>query len=82
MRFSLSLVPLPLHILGSQPQVVREDLKDDLIPAHSRSNKIFFDCSKKIQRILPTKLTQGNSETRNACDKNNSYKVVFFTVPP
>ena len=23
--------------------------------------------------ILPTKLTQGNSETRNACDKNNSY---------
>ena len=50
MRFSLSLVPLPLHKLGSQPQVVREDLKDDLIPAHSRSKKIFFDCSKKVSK--------------------------------
>ena len=75
MPFSLSLVPLPLHILGSQPQVVREDLKDDSIPAHSRSKKKFF-CIK--ERIFPTKLTQGNSEARNACDKNDSYQIILL----
>ena len=53
MRFSLSLVPLPLHKLGSQPQVVREDLKEDLIPAHSRSNKIFLTAVKNFKEFFP-----------------------------